>query len=550
MKNKIAGKSIRGLKYDIGKPFEDGSYFKFILFILFLIGLIIRLYISWQDIALLFQKCVVDDAFFYLNIAKNISAGKGATFDGSILTNGFHPIYALLLVPLFWLIPDNPDLTFHLALTMISVFNVLTGVVIYLIVKHIAGRIAGLIASFIWLFNPYVIMISLNGVEVGVATFFLALCIYQYLKMRKLDSYSARDLILLGVSAALAILSRIDAVFMLAALTIFIFHGSYTKQQKLSSAVSQAALFNVVVFAVLAPWFLWNLYNFGTIRQISGVTLPNIAHNMYLMKYKAYFSFSLIRTELSNLRIWAESIVGFSGGLPLFIAAFMTFIWICRNNIVTLTKELILRLSIMNFAFLSAFLLVSFYALYFWGWFRPWYYLSIVLTVTIGFGIFTGYILQRLSVSNPSFVVRGRHLLAMLLALSFYFYVQGTLIWEKGLFPFQKQLYESAVWINKNTEENTKIGAISSGIYGYITQRTTDLLGVVNVEAYRAMREKRIFSYMKEKNIEYLVDREDMIRFFSERFDKDGFLDKLILIKRFGDKDSDVVVYRIASDKP
>lgn len=545
MKNKIAGKSIGGLKYDAGRSFEDGPSFKFILIILFLTGLVIRLYISWQDFALLFQKCVVDDALFYLNIAKNISAGKGATFDGSILTNGFHPVYALLLVPLFLLIPDNPDLTFHFALTMISVFNVLTGVVIFLIVREIAGKTAGLTASFIWLFNPYVIMISLNGVEVGVATFFLALCIYHYLKMRKLDNYSAKTLTLLGVFTALAVLSRIDAVFLLAALTVFIFYASYAKQQKLSSAVLKVALFNAVVFAVLAPWFLWNLYHFGTIRQISGVTLPNIAHNMYLMKYKTYFSFSLIGTELSYLRIWAESIVRFSGGLPLFIAAFMIFIWICRKNIVKLTKELILRLAVIDFAFLSALFLVSFYALYFWGWFRPWYYLSIVLTITIGFGIFTGYILQRLSISNPGFVARGGHLLVTILALSFYFYVQGTQIWGKGLFPFQKQLYESAVWMNNNTEENTRIGAISSGVYGYITQRTTDLLGVVNAEAYMAMREHRIFSYMKEKKLDYLIDREDMVKFFSDRFDSRGFMDKLVPIKRFGDKESDIVAYRI-----
>lgn len=115
----------------------------------------------------------------------------------------------------------------------------------------------------------------------------------------------------------------------------------------------------------------------------------------------------------------------------------------------------------------------------------------------------------------------------------------------KGLFPFQKQLYESAVWMNENTEKTTTIGAISSGAYGYFTNRTIDLLGVVNNEAYRAIKAKKIFAYMKRKNIKYLVDREDMIRFFSERFDEKGFMEKISPIKRFGDKDSDIVVYRI-----
>jgi hypothetical protein len=78
--------------------------------------------------------------------------------------------------------------------------------------------------------------------------------------------------------------------------------------------------------------------------------------------------------------------------------------------------------------------------------------------------------------------------------------------------------------------------------------RTIDLAGVVNEEAYRAMREKRIFAYLQEKQIDYLVDREDMVTFFSERFDNNGFMNNLMPIKRFGDEPSDIVVYRVIKD--
>ncbi|RJQ53761.1 MAG: hypothetical protein C4526_05995 [Nitrospiraceae bacterium] len=507
------------------------------------LGLGIRLYISWQDFALLFQKCVVDDALFYLNIAKNISLGKGATFDGSIMTNGFHPAYALLLVPLFLLFPDNPDMTFHLALTICSVFSVMTGVIIFLIVKEIAGEIAGLIASFLWLFNPYVIMISLNGVEVSVAMFFLSLCIYQFVKMRVTNAFGPRSLALLGALTALAVLGRVDSVFMMMSLTFFLFLAWYKEKKRLVPALAGPAIFNLAAFSALAPWFAWNLYHFGSIRQISGVTLPNVAHNMFLMKYGTYLSLSLVKTELSNLRIWLESIVRFSGGLPFFISALLIFIVFRRGSFMEDIEKLWEQMKIVDFAVLSALSLVSFYAFYFWGWFRPWYYLSVILTATVCLGVFAGYVLKAVRGSNPG--IRPRYLVILFLVLAVYFSHRGESVWEKGLFPFQKQLYESALWLNENTEKDTKIGAISSGVYGYITQRTTDLLGVVNHEAYRAMREKRIFSYMKEKNLDYLVDREDMVGFFSERFDGEGFMDKLTPVKRFGDKASDVVVYKI-----
>jgi hypothetical protein len=137
-----------------------------------LAGFVLRMVISWFDIEVLFQKVVVDDAFFYLKLAKNIAAGNGATFDGEVMTNGFQPVFALLLVPIFLLNPANALLPLHIALSILSVFSTLSGIVLYAIARRIGGTIAALVTLFIWMFNPYVIMISLCGVEVAVLVFF------------------------------------------------------------------------------------------------------------------------------------------------------------------------------------------------------------------------------------------------------------------------------------------------------------------------------------------------------------------------------------------
>ena len=59
---------------------------------------------------------VADDAFYYLNIARNLAAGHGPTFDGSTATNGFHPLYMGLL----WLLTSagitEPVLLLRIAL--------------------------------------------------------------------------------------------------------------------------------------------------------------------------------------------------------------------------------------------------------------------------------------------------------------------------------------------------------------------------------------------------------------------------------------------------
>ena len=42
-------------------------------------------------------RVVPDDALFYLVIARNGAAGKLSSFDGLTLTNGYHPLWRLVL---------------------------------------------------------------------------------------------------------------------------------------------------------------------------------------------------------------------------------------------------------------------------------------------------------------------------------------------------------------------------------------------------------------------------------------------------------------------
>jgi hypothetical protein len=547
LKNKLKERIVNGQVKDV-QTCEDGPSFTAILLILLLIGFGIRFYISWIDIEILFQKCLVDDAFFYFGIAKNIAAGKGATFDGSIMTNGFHPIYALLLVPIFWFSTENPEIPVHVALTILSIFNVLTGYVVFLIVRKIAGRIAGLLGAFLWLFNPFVILIALSGVEAGVAVFFISLCIYVHLQERKGDHVSLPKMILLGLLTALAILSRVDAVFIFFAIALDLWYLSYRKGTSLFESLSQPALYCIITLLLLSPWFFWNLFHFGTIRQISGVTLPNIAHNMYLMKYKTYLSLSFLKTELFFLKVWIENIIRFSGGIGLFVIISIFFVAGARKNLTIRISVILREIKPLGFALLSSLFLVFFYALYFWGWLRPWYYLSVLLTVTIYLGSIAGHASEGFLRASVGRAKGAIPIFVLFLICTIYFSYQGMNAWREGLFPFQKQLYESAVWLKENTPKNSQIGTISAGIYGYMNGRTIDLAGVVNEEAYRAMREKRIFAYLQEKQIDYLVDREDMIQFYNHRFNETDFIKDLKLVKRFGNTPSDVVVYRVSPD--
>ena len=51
-----------------------------------------------------------DDAFYYFQIAYNLSQGKFSTFDGITQTNGYHPVWMLLITPFYWLFDKDTAL--------------------------------------------------------------------------------------------------------------------------------------------------------------------------------------------------------------------------------------------------------------------------------------------------------------------------------------------------------------------------------------------------------------------------------------------------------
>ncbi len=79
------------------------------LFALFLVGILAYgAGFAWYmlarfDLVNLIRDVSEDDAFYYLQIAYNLASGKFSTFDGGITqTNGYHPLWMLLITPFYW----------------------------------------------------------------------------------------------------------------------------------------------------------------------------------------------------------------------------------------------------------------------------------------------------------------------------------------------------------------------------------------------------------------------------------------------------------------
>ncbi|MBS1848639.1 MAG: hypothetical protein JST73_10215, partial [Actinobacteria bacterium] len=72
------------------------------------VAAVIRAVVLWRPVAVLDRVFVLDDTYYTLGIARSMAHGHGPTTDGHTLTNGFQPLLAFVMVPVYWF-TNNPD---------------------------------------------------------------------------------------------------------------------------------------------------------------------------------------------------------------------------------------------------------------------------------------------------------------------------------------------------------------------------------------------------------------------------------------------------------
>ena len=169
---------------------------------------------------------VRDDAYYYFKVAQNIAAGNGSTFDGINVTNGYHPLWMLVCIPIFALARYDLVLPLRILLVVIAIIHAATSVLLYrLLKKHLSHAVAILTAVF-WSFNPYIhATVYEMGLETPVAVLFVTLTIFQLSKFeseRRSGAVPIRRFAMLGLFASLAMLSRLDLVFFAALVGLWV----------------------------------------------------------------------------------------------------------------------------------------------------------------------------------------------------------------------------------------------------------------------------------------------------------------------------------------
>lgn len=457
---------------------------------------------------------IPDDAFYYFKTAVNIVAGNGPTFDGIHSTNGFHPLWMLLLLPIAAL-TDNPEIYVKVALGLSILLSLLSASLLYLIVRRLTQDwYVPLMGVTVYFLNPRTIESSLNGLETSLTTLLFTVALYLVISDGAEERKGERYTCYLGIILGLMFLARIDTIFYLIIFSIiFVLRDKHYRRKRL-------LILSAVLAAVLSPWFVYNWGAFGSPVQDSGFAIPYKLHEQYMLQ--GHSILQMLQHSFERFVFFVKDEFSDCLGFPrlLFAAVVICSLaafrmnWrdpeILRQSIIPLSMLTVLSLWCGGLSLILGHTFVRWYA-------RKWYFDQLILLSALSFclGIiivdplrtwhrFTLLFTVNFAENSLVKVAVLSLAVAIFMGVPLAFGVKRLLL---GIYPHQRSMLEAAYWVKKNLRENESAGAFNSGIMGFFSgKHVVNLDGSINNSAFAAIRKKELLYYMYREGISYYLD--------------------------------------------
>ena len=483
------------------QPPANRSIIQWVTGYLLLLGTIARLFPLFDLQHRLFWQYMTEDGYLLQTVARNLACGRGMTVsDGTIVTNGFQPLFTFLSAGLFMLTDGSK----FRGIILVTLFSLLIAISSAWLVQKIARRASiGLSGSLAWLAAaswfaaPHIIRHSMNGLETGLYWLMMLMTLNYWLDITRpgAQPVNLNRRLALGVLLGFTFLARNDAVFFIAALLLT--HVLIRPASRpFTASLTDAIIAGVTSIVIASPWLINNVMLFGSIVPISGKAESygaHFAHNL------SHIPATIVDSTLLYLPIpvHLESTLPVAAvctlAILLFIAALRPLLR--QQNVVA---GQFFWLTLILLAEISAYYGLMFGATHFlqryFSVLTPllWLTWAAVLVRVVG----PGWQASR-AMAIPTLLIVAA--LASGFALRDY---------QRGYAMETAQEHENVVnWVTSHIPNNVWVGAIQSGTLGYFHDRTINLDGKVNPAALRALiQHGNILPYAEQSPVSYIAD--------------------------------------------
>lgn len=419
-----------------------------------------------------------DDAYYYFKVARNVALGNGFTFDGMNPTNGYHPLWMAVLLPIFDLLSADLEVPIR---AVVGVQGALFAgsflLTAYILRKYSGADFRSLlmaVAIGLTLYAPTTLMF--NGLETPLVVFGVLALIALDARLVFLPGPTAPSIgvrVLLGLLLGLLVLSRLDTAFLVVGIAIWsvLARGGTPVLRRILYLARTYAITVVVFVAVLSPYLAWNWSEFGHLTPISGAlktTFPEpVFRWRFVLKMAPYtFSTLLAGLALVHLRRRPEALGTSSGNLDM-----ITGLWIgCLVHLLWST------------VFMA------------WGTFQ-WHFAAHVPLVLVIFSLWAALGLRKVPYSLAVGVVAAGVIV-----------FNAFLIYQRG--DHHSQRYAAALWARTSTPADTVFALRDAGNFAYFSDRATiNLDGLINgYEFQESILAHELPRFLESQNLALVVD--------------------------------------------
>lgn len=432
------------------------------------------------------KNLATDDALYYPTIAKNIATGLGSTYDGITHTNGYHPLWCWLQVPIAAIFGSLEPMNY---LWFVKLFMALTVTLALIVWQKLIRRVSGstwISATFVLLLGSYwwSVYTLYGGMETPLVVLLMGTCLLLAHSLSR--SHSTMTAVALGVAIAATFLARLDSVFFLAVLGCVML-VTLGRNVRLNIAWMLPAVL------LPLPYLWWNLAVFGNIVPVSGIrkstsNLDLAAQADILVKFAS--------SKLAKLVGLLHPV-----GLVLVLAAVIIGIWVTRRELRQQATRLQILWVLPVSAALHFFYVATFMVEADVYWYQYCEYLTLFLLASLAVASGASWIQnheRRYNVRWAPFAVVCIGVLAFVVL-----YAPRTL-------PNQLNVrsYETAVWAEGHLKpKSLRFGMIDSGVFRFVSGFNTIALNGLagDREILTLVKQGNRVEILRRYNINYVV---------------------------------------------